>query len=103
MLRSSLDSKSISVDKFSRWLRALCTILLARNKEQDRAKSLSFIEQAVEVIKENKDETGGQVCPTLVADACRLVQSINHLQVYAHDEREWLLHISFNTGVERFV
>lgn len=22
--------------------------------------------------------------------------------MYAHDEREWLLHIAFNTGVERF-
>ncbi|KAF8599254.1 hypothetical protein BDV93DRAFT_609374 [Ceratobasidium sp. AG-I] len=82
MLRSSLDSKHISIEKFSRWLRALCTILLARNKQQDRANALSFIEQAVEVIKENPDESGDQM--------------------YAHDEREWLLHIAFNTGVERF-
>ncbi|CAE6472576.1 unnamed protein product [Rhizoctonia solani] len=82
MLRSSLKSKNISVDKFSRWLRALCTILLARNRQQDRASALSFIEQAVEVIKDNKDESGDQT--------------------YAHDEREWLLHVAFNTGVERF-
>ncbi|CUA77764.1 hypothetical protein RSOLAG22IIIB_06771 [Rhizoctonia solani] len=82
MLRSSLKSKNISVDKFSRWLRALCTILLARNRQQDRASALSFIEQAVEVIKDNKDESGDQM--------------------YAHDEREWLLHVAFNTGVERF-
>ncbi|QRV91649.1 G-protein alpha subunit [Ceratobasidium sp. AG-Ba] len=82
MLRSSLDSKHMSIDKFSRWLRAMCTILLARDKQQDRANALSFIEQAVEVIKENVDESGDQV--------------------YAHDEREWLLHIAFNTGVERF-
>ncbi|KAG9124869.1 hypothetical protein FRC07_009932 [Ceratobasidium sp. 392] len=82
MLRASLDSKHMSIDKFSRWLRALCTILLGRNKQQDRANALSFIEQAVEVIKENQDE-GGE-------------------QMYAHDEREWLLHIAFNTGVERF-
>ncbi|KAH7330708.1 hypothetical protein B0J17DRAFT_580131, partial [Rhizoctonia solani] len=79
MLRSSLRSNNISIDKFSRWLRALCTILLARNRQQDRASALSFIEQAVEVIKDNKDEA-----------------------MYAHDEREWLLHIAFNTGVERF-
>ncbi|KAG8763910.1 hypothetical protein FRC11_009432 [Ceratobasidium sp. 423] len=82
MLCSSLRSKNISIDKFSRWLRALCTILLARNRQQDRASALSFIEQAVEVIKDNKDESGDQM--------------------YAHDEREWLLHIAFNTGVERF-
>ncbi|CAE6532105.1 unnamed protein product [Rhizoctonia solani] len=82
MLRSSLRSQNISIDKFSRWLRALCTILLARNRQQDRASALSFIEQAVEVIKDNKDEGGDQM--------------------YAHDEREWLLHIAFNTGVERF-
>ncbi|KAJ1310787.1 hypothetical protein OPQ81_009307 [Rhizoctonia solani] len=82
MLRSSLRSKDISIDKFSRWLRALCTILLARNRQQDRASALSFIEQAVEVIKDNKDESGDQI--------------------YAHDEREWLLHVTFNTGVERF-
>ncbi|KAG9104677.1 hypothetical protein FRC06_000063 [Ceratobasidium sp. 370] len=82
MLRASLDSKHMSIDKFSRWLRALCTILLGRNKQQDRANALSFIEQAVEVIKENENESGDQM--------------------YAHDEREWLLHITFNTGVERF-
>ncbi|KAG8721685.1 hypothetical protein FRC08_011094 [Ceratobasidium sp. 394] len=82
MLRASLDSKHMSIDKFSRWLRALCTILLGRNKQQDRANALSFIEQAVEVIKENENESSDQV--------------------YAHDEREWLLHIAFNTGVERF-
>lgn len=64
MLRSSLDTKHISIEKFSRWLRALCTILLARNKQQDRANALSFIEQAVEVIKENHDESGDQVCDT---------------------------------------
>ncbi|CAE6413964.1 unnamed protein product [Rhizoctonia solani] len=81
MLRSSLKSKNISIDKFSRWLRALCTILLARNRQQDRVSAISFIEQAVEVIKDNKDESGDQM--------------------YAHDEREWLLHITFNTGVER--
>jgi hypothetical protein len=62
MLRSSLDSKHISINKFSRWLRALCTILLARNKQQDRANALSFIEQAVEVIRENTDEGGDHVC-----------------------------------------
>ncbi|KAF8708275.1 Meiosis protein SPO22/ZIP4 like, partial [Rhizoctonia solani] len=83
MLRSSLRSKTISIDKFSRWLRALCTILLSRNRQQDRASALGFIEQAAEVIKDNKDESGDQ-------------------QVYAHDEREWLLHVTFNTGVERF-
>ncbi|KAG8742123.1 hypothetical protein FRC10_001993 [Ceratobasidium sp. 414] len=61
MLRASLDSKHMSIDKFSRWLRALCTILLGRNKQQDRANALSFIEQAVEVIKENENESGDQV------------------------------------------
>lgn len=99
MLRSSLDSKHISIEKFSRWLRALCTILLSRNKQQDRANALSFIEQAIEVIKENPDEGGDQVSHDDYAYSAKLNC---RWQMYAHDEREWLLHIAFNTGVERF-
>lgn len=48
ILRASLDHNSLSIDKFSRWLRALCTIMIARN---DRLKAIGYVEQAVGVIK----------------------------------------------------
>lgn len=44
---------SFSVSKFSRWLRALCTILLSRNNPTDRTKSLGYVEQAVAVIEDH--------------------------------------------------
>jgi hypothetical protein len=43
----------MSVEKFSRWLRAICTILLARNSPTDRAKAIGYVEQGVGVIESN--------------------------------------------------
>lgn len=52
VLRASLDAGALSVDKFSRWLRAICTRLLARNGASDRTKALGYIDQAVEVMRD---------------------------------------------------
>lgn len=48
------------VDKFSRWLRAICTILLARNQPSDRVKALGYVEQAIDVIKDHSDDGDDQ-------------------------------------------
>ncbi|KAI0078527.1 hypothetical protein K474DRAFT_1660335 [Panus rudis PR-1116 ss-1] len=79
ILRACLDLASLSVKKFSRWLRAICTILLSRNMSADRAKALTYIEQAVVVMEEHPDpdEDG-----------------------YPQDERQWLLGTAYNTGLE---
>ena len=56
ILHASLDQGSLSVEKFSRWLRAICTILLSRNTAPDRLKSLGYIEQAISVLQEHGDD-----------------------------------------------
>lgn len=56
ILHASLDRKSLSVERFSRWLRGLCTILLARNSPADRVKALGYVEQAVTVMGCNDAE-----------------------------------------------
>lgn len=55
LLRASLDHSHLSVDKFSRWLRAICTIILARNTAADRAKAIGYVEQALAVIEDNHE------------------------------------------------
>lgn len=35
----------------------MCTILLARNKVEDRTKAISYIEQALGVLQENEGDT----------------------------------------------
>lgn len=40
------------MEKFSRWLRAVCTILLARNNPMDRTKAIGYIEQATNVLQD---------------------------------------------------
>ncbi len=44
---------SLSVEKFARWLRAISTILLARNSTSDRTKAVGYVEQAVAVLEEH--------------------------------------------------
>lgn len=44
---------SLSVEKFSRWLRAICTVLLARNTASDRGKAIGYIEQAIAVLEDH--------------------------------------------------
>ena len=43
------------MEKFSRWLRSICTILLSRNGEADRVKAIGYMEQAVAVLEEHGD------------------------------------------------
>ncbi|PBK89275.1 SPO22-domain-containing protein, partial [Armillaria gallica] len=75
ILRASLDHNSLSIDKFSRWLRALCTIMIARN---DRLKAVGYVEQAVGVIE----------------------GSVGSDEPYPMDERFWLLSTAYNVGFE---
>jgi len=78
ILRASLDHNSLSVEKFSRWLRGICTIILARNTPSDRLKAIGYVEQAVTVIEENSEGD----------------------DAYPVEERNWLLGTSYNTGFE---
>ncbi|KAL0950560.1 hypothetical protein HGRIS_007363 [Hohenbuehelia grisea] len=80
ILHSCLDHSALSVEKFSRWLRAICTIILSRNTPTDRVKAIGYIEQAQGVIEEHQDDE----------------------HAYPIDERQWLLSTSYNTGLECF-
>ncbi|KAJ3558726.1 hypothetical protein NM688_g744 [Phlebia brevispora] len=82
ILHACLDRMALSVEKFSRWLRALCTVLLARNTSSDRAKAIGYIEQAVAVLEDHS------------------MDDQDNLNVYPMDERQWLLGTSYNTGIE---
>lgn len=53
MLQACLDKTALQVEKFSRWLRAICITLLARNRPADRLKALAYVEQAIEVIRDS--------------------------------------------------
>ncbi|OBZ78676.1 hypothetical protein A0H81_00254 [Grifola frondosa] len=81
ILHASLDRATLSVEKFSRWMRAICTILLSRNSAADRAKAIRYVEQAVNVLEDQSTETDSE-------------------ETYPLDERQWLLGTSYNTGVE---
>ncbi|KAF8330322.1 uncharacterized protein EI90DRAFT_3154952 [Cantharellus anzutake] len=97
ILHACLDSNAFITEKFSRWLRAICTILLARNGAADRQKALGFIEQAVEVIRDAVESSeNGEVLiiPGLSIAFHRLFQE------YPMDERQWAFTISYNAGVE---
>ncbi|KAI0358894.1 hypothetical protein OH77DRAFT_1493876 [Trametes cingulata] len=80
ILHASLDHAALSVEKFSRWLRAICTILLSRSSPADRTKAIGYVEQAVGVLQEHATE--------------------GNAQVYPMDERHWLLATAYNTGIE---
>ena len=60
-----LDRKALSLEKFSRWLRTICTILLSRNATTDRAKALNYVEQAMAVLK---NDTGMGINGDMVFD-----------------------------------
>ena len=51
----------LSVEKFSRWLRAICTILLSRNSATGRTKAAGYVEQAVRVLQEHGTEDNNDV------------------------------------------
>jgi hypothetical protein len=55
ILRASLDHNSLSVEKFSRWLRAICTISLARDNPTDRLKAIGYVEHALSVIEDHNE------------------------------------------------
>ncbi|KAF8480818.1 hypothetical protein DFH94DRAFT_691907 [Russula ochroleuca] len=81
ILHASLDRSALSVEKFARWLRAICTMLLARNTAPDRLKAIGYIEQAIIVLEEHGGDDVGD-------------------ETYPIDERYWLLTSSYNTGIE---
>lgn len=56
LLHASLDRSSLSMERFSRWLRAICTILLARGNPTDRFKALGYVEQALAVMGSGGDD-----------------------------------------------
>ena len=60
ILHTCLNRNMFAVEKFSRWLRAICTILLARNRPPDRLKALAYIEQATDVVRDNSEGTDGE-------------------------------------------
>ncbi|OSD05749.1 hypothetical protein PYCCODRAFT_1432287 [Trametes coccinea BRFM310] len=80
ILHASLDRAVLSIEKFSRWLRAICTILLSRSSPADRTKAIGYVEQAVGVLQEHAAESDPHSYPS--------------------DERQWLLATAYNTGVE---
>ncbi|KAI0638918.1 meiosis protein SPO22/ZIP4 like-domain-containing protein [Trametes polyzona] len=80
ILHASLDRAVLSVEKFSRWLRATCTILLSRGAPADRTKAIGYVEQAVGVLHDHSAEQDPQTYPM--------------------DERQWLLATAYNTGIE---
>lgn len=55
LLRGLLMQVPVSVEKFSRWLRGLCTISLARNTSNDRLTAIGYIEQALTVLEHHHE------------------------------------------------
>jgi len=52
------------VEKFSRWLRTICSINLARNTVADRLKAIGYVEQALNVMEDYHDPGHEEVwCP----------------------------------------
>ncbi|KAI0697156.1 hypothetical protein BC835DRAFT_1413864 [Cytidiella melzeri] len=84
VLHSTLERASLSVEKFSRWLRAICTILLSRNTQDDRTRAIGYVEQAITVLDEHPNDQQDEET------------------IYPEDERQWLLGTTYNTGVECF-
>ncbi|KAH7925693.1 SPO22-domain-containing protein [Leucogyrophana mollusca] len=82
ILHAYLSRGCLSIEKFSRWLRSTCTILLSRNTSTDRTKAIGYMEQAIAVLEEHGD----------------LRNTTNIL--YPIDERQWLLSTAYNTGIE---
>jgi len=77
ILKSAVDRGHVGPDKFSRWLRALCSILLSRGRQSDRSAAQGYTEQALLVMEE--DAANPQ---------------------YPIDEKHWLLVFCNNAGVE---
>lgn len=82
ILHACLAHSQLSLDKFLRWLRSICSILLAKGSGADRSKAIQYFDQANAVLEEYGD----------------LAENGNPL--YPADERLWLLSTAYNTGVE---
>ncbi|KAG2129719.1 meiosis protein SPO22/ZIP4 like-domain-containing protein, partial [Suillus bovinus] len=81
-LHACLARGHFSLEKFSRWLRAMCIILLTRATGPDRSKAIGYVDQAIAVLEEHGDaRDGGDL-------------------LYPLDERQWLLSTAYNTGLE---
>ncbi|KAF6758826.1 meiosis protein SPO22/ZIP4 like-domain-containing protein [Ephemerocybe angulata] len=78
ILVASLDQNTLSVERFSRWLRAICTTLITRDTPEGRLKAVGFCEQAIGVIEEHDSPQDS----------------------YPMDERHWLLGTAFNMAIE---
>lgn len=77
ILRASLDHNSLSIEKFARWSRAICTISLARNTPADKVKAIGYVEQALSVIEEHSDnnEVWSYSHPKLSMIVCLLINN----------------------------
>ncbi|KAG1809768.1 uncharacterized protein HD556DRAFT_1223242, partial [Suillus plorans] len=81
-LHACLARGHFSLEKFARWLRAMCVILLTRATGADRSKAIGYVDQAIAVLEEHGDaRDGGEL-------------------LYPLDERQWLLSTAYNTGLE---
>ncbi|KAG1855968.1 meiosis protein SPO22/ZIP4 like-domain-containing protein [Suillus subluteus] len=81
-LHACLARGHFSLEKFARWLRAICIILLTRATGADRSKAIGYVDQAIAVLEEHGDaRDGGDL-------------------LYPLDERQWLLSTAYNTGLE---
>ncbi|KAI6018887.1 hypothetical protein EDC04DRAFT_2941618, partial [Pisolithus marmoratus] len=83
ILHACLAHSQLSLDKFSRWLRSICSILLAKGSATDRSKAIQYLSKRMQSWK---SMAAWQKTETPVA--------------YPTDERLWLLSTAYNTGVE---
>jgi hypothetical protein len=91
----------LSVEKFARWLRAICTMLLARNTAPDRLKAIGYIEQAIVVLEEHGgDSDDEEVINPLFPPNSDSFFCHSGDKTYPMDERYWLLTTCYNTGIE---
>lgn len=67
ILHACLVNSHLSLEKFSRWLRSICTILLSQGTVADRSKAIQYVEQASAVLEEhgNLVENGSPVSISL--------------------------------------
>ncbi|KIM34318.1 hypothetical protein M408DRAFT_19240 [Serendipita vermifera MAFF 305830] len=83
ILRATTQQGMLSIRKFSKWLRAICSILLSRGQFEDRSKALVYMNQAIDVLKIHGSNATGDLDTE-----------------YPEDERHWLISTAFNTGVQ---
>jgi hypothetical protein len=54
ILHASLNTGALAMPKFARWLRAVCTILLARGSLDERIRAAGYMEQAAAAMKDTE-------------------------------------------------